>query len=146
VCTLLSSPLPGQRHLARATHDTTLSNTRSHVTLSNARHHSVEHLLPLYPTHTHTHTHTATLSNTCNNAASHRYGRVNVTVNEGRDLAARDPYVKLYLSVDGSNVKSTKKKTRVQKKSKSPVFQEKFEYELTDKTPLESTRLQITVW
>eukprot|EP00035_Acanthoeca_spectabilis_P004411 m.103019 g.103019 ORF g.103019 m.103019 type:complete len:979 (+) comp12563_c0_seq3:193-3129(+) len=74
------------------------------------------------------------------------YGKVEVTVNEGRDLAASDPYVKLYLSKDGSNIKSTKKKTRVQKKSKSPVFQETFEYDLNDKTPLEAVRVQITVW
>jgi hypothetical protein len=34
----------------------------------------------------------------------------------------------------------------VQKKTKAPVFQEQFEYELNDKTPLESARVQITVW
>lgn len=73
-----------------------------------------------------------------------------VTINEGRGLEAKEPYVKLYLSRDGDNIRGTKQKTKIQRKSKdkNPLFQEKFTYKLTSKTPLDDTscRLQLAVW
>lgn len=76
-------------------------------------------------------------------------GTIYVTVNEGRGLEAKEPYVKLYLSKDGENIRSTKQKTKSQRKfkDKNPLFQEKFTYKLSSKTPLDdSSRLQLAVW
>ena len=74
-------------------------------------------------------------------------GSIEITVNEARNLSATDPYVKLYISSKGENIKSTKKKTKTQRKNRSPLFQEKFTFNLTAKMSVdENTRLQITVW
>lgn len=74
-------------------------------------------------------------------------GFVHLTVNEGRKLSAADPYVKIYLSVDGKNIKTSKQKTKVQRKTRDPVYQEQFVFKVPADTPLDATtRLQITVW
>lgn len=74
-------------------------------------------------------------------------GSIQVTVNEGRNLSASDPYVKMYLSKKGDNVKSSKQKTKTHKKNKNPLFQEKFTFKLPVKMDIdENSRLQIMVW
>jgi hypothetical protein len=52
-------------------------------------------------------------------------------INEARDLSTSEPYVKLYLSKDGADIKKTKQKTKSAKKTKSPSFSETFEFDIS---------------
>eukprot|EP00912_Choanoflagellata_sp_UC4_P001955 UC4_evm1s1254 len=60
-----------------------------------------------------------------------------------------DPYVKLYLEIDGHDEKKTKKKTAVVHQNLDPVFNECFTYDVPADTPLfgpHAKRLHVTVW
>eukprot|EP00039_Didymoeca_costata_P033184 m.41102 g.41102 ORF g.41102 m.41102 type:complete len:920 (+) comp9737_c0_seq3:200-2959(+) len=74
-------------------------------------------------------------------------GLLHVSVNEGRGLATKEPYVKMYLSKNNSNVKNSKQKTKTIKRTKNPVFQERFVFKILKTMPLDETmRLQIAIW
>ena len=75
-------------------------------------------------------------------------GHLNVTINEARSLNTSEPYVKMYLSKHGTNVKSSKQKTRTQKGTKNPLFNQSFTFKVTKDMSVddESTRIQIMVW
>lgn len=75
-------------------------------------------------------------------------GKVNILVREARKLQAQDPYVKLYLSIDGKDQKGTKQKTKVVKKSTDPVFEDRFVYFLDKKKTKinNNNRVQVTIW
>jgi hypothetical protein len=74
-------------------------------------------------------------------------GWVNVTVNEARDLAAADSYVKLYLLHKGKSVRSSKLKTKVVKKSHQPIFEQRFRLPVTRACSLSAdTALEISIW
>eukprot|EP00047_Mylnosiga_fluctuans_P003567 m.229789 g.229789 ORF g.229789 m.229789 type:complete len:823 (-) comp11956_c0_seq1:1019-3487(-) len=80
-------------------------------------------------------------------------GVLHVTVKEARNLQATsvggtaDPYVKLYLSKDGKDIKNTKQKTKHQRATLDPLFEERLIVYLQAGTALdESVRLQITLW
>ena len=51
-------------------------------------------------------------------------GTIHIMVKEGKKLSSANPYVKLYLSSDGRDVKGTKQKTKSAKKTNDPVFLE----------------------
>jgi hypothetical protein len=68
-------------------------------------------------------------------------------VKEAKQLSTHEPYVKLYLSKDGKDIKDTKQKTKPQKKTVDPIYEERFQYQLPAKTTLDDAhRLQVTVW
>lgn len=47
---------------------------------------------------------------------------------------------------DGKDVKGTKQKTKPQKKTHDPLFEEEFTYDITKKTPIDAnSRVQVTV-
>ena len=72
-----------------------------------------------------------------------------VTVKEARQLPAQfsDSYIKLYLSEDGKDISSSKRKTEPHKGTTNPVFEEKFEFKLPANTKLtQQNRVQVTVW
>eukprot|EP00041_Stephanoeca_diplocostata_P000713 m.16435 g.16435 ORF g.16435 m.16435 type:complete len:1032 (-) comp10956_c0_seq4:250-3345(-) len=73
-------------------------------------------------------------------------GVVKVHVSECRHLQASQPYVKLYISNQSQDLKSTKRKTK-SKKAASPVFNESFEFPIKSESELDdSRRLQLSVW
>lgn len=73
-------------------------------------------------------------------------GVVKVHVSECRNLPASQPYVKLYISNQSQDLKSTKRKTK-SKKAPSPAFNESFEFPIKSEAELDdSRRLQLSVW
>jgi hypothetical protein len=80
---------------------------------------------------------------------SYNGGQLLVHVNRARDLAAADsngssdPYVKTYLLPDRS--KHSKRKTNVQRKTLSPIFDETLEYSVSE-SELSSRTLWLSVW
>jgi synaptotagmin-like protein len=76
-------------------------------------------------------------------------GKLLVHVNRARGLAAADsngfsdPYVKTYLLPDRS--KHSKRKTNVQRKTLSPIFDETLEYSVSE-SELSSRTLWLSVW
>ena len=73
-------------------------------------------------------------------------GKIVVSIKEAANLAAAQPYVKLYVSQSGKDVKNTKSKTKV-RKGTSPRFKEEFEFQVQKDSELdELRRLQITIW
>lgn len=89
------------------------------------------------------------------NSKAHRHissdtgakGYIRVTVNEGRSLACQDTYVKLYLSKRGKNIRTSKHKTKVQRKTNNPIYQETFRIAVPSSLSLdEDTRLQLSLW
>jgi phosphatidylinositol-4-phosphate 3-kinase len=75
--------------------------------------------------------------------------RLTIMVQHVRELVPKDgsesidPYVKLYLLPDPT--KSTKKKTKVARKTLNPTYNEMFHYEL-DSIQIHRRCLQLTVW
>ena len=73
-------------------------------------------------------------------------GRIVVSIKEAANLTAVQPYVKLYVSQSGTDVKNTKRKTKV-RKGASPRFKEEFEFQVQKDSELhELRRLQVTIW
>ncbi|CAI8048698.1 Synaptotagmin-like protein 5 [Geodia barretti] len=79
----------------------------------------------------------------------HQSEKLHIHVNRARDLAAADsngfsdPYVKTYLLPDHS--KSSKRKTGVQRKTLTPVFNETLEYSVSE-SELSSRTVWLSVW
>ena len=73
-------------------------------------------------------------------------GTVRVAVAAARDLLAKEPYVKLYLSKNGKDVKTTKQKSKPVKGA-NPVFNHVFTVDIPQRTEMDDlTRIQLTVW
>lgn len=73
-------------------------------------------------------------------------GSMVVTVKQATGLVASQPYVKLYISHNGRDLKNTKTKTRT-KKGNNPEFNEMFNFKVSSEADLtEAFRLQISVW
>jgi polyhydroxyalkanoate synthesis regulator phasin len=74
-------------------------------------------------------------------------GWLNITINEAQNLASPDTYVKLYLLFRGKSVRSSKMKTKVVKKSKDPIFEQKLRMPVTRTQSLGAdTALELSVW
>ena len=54
-----------------------------------------------------------------------------------------DPYVKIYLTPDPT--KSTKRKTKIARRSLNPTYNERFEWEITE-NELRKRQIRVTVW
>ncbi|EDQ92759.1 uncharacterized protein MONBRDRAFT_35407 [Monosiga brevicollis MX1] len=73
-------------------------------------------------------------------------GTLHILVKEGIGLSTKEPYVKLYLSENGQDVKGTKQKTKPSKKGTDPLYEERFAYYLKPNMKLPQVRVQITLW
>eukprot|EP00730_Choanoeca_flexa_P014003 TRINITY_DN5958_c0_g1_i3.p1 TRINITY_DN5958_c0_g1~~TRINITY_DN5958_c0_g1_i3.p1 ORF type:complete len:1089 (+),score=297.77 TRINITY_DN5958_c0_g1_i3:161-3427(+) len=73
-------------------------------------------------------------------------GTLHVVVREAAGLATKEPYIKLYLSEKGKDLKGTKQKTKPSKKGADPLYEERFAYYLKPSMNLSETRLQVTLW
>ena len=68
-------------------------------------------------------------------------------MSEGRNLGGKDTYVKLYLSQRGKNVRTSKQKTAVKRRTANPAYQQTFKLPVDESVSLDDdSRLQITVW
>ncbi len=70
-------------------------------------------------------------------------GSIYVIIKECRGLGTKEPYVKLYLSKDGKDNKPTKQKTKSQKGTNNPIFQERFVFNLPRGTPMQTQGKQL---
>eukprot|EP00047_Mylnosiga_fluctuans_P004783 m.236592 g.236592 ORF g.236592 m.236592 type:complete len:535 (-) comp12997_c0_seq1:1495-3099(-) len=82
-------------------------------------------------------------------------GTVLLHVHEGHNitgfahgrLVTASPYVKMYLSKGGEDMRATKQKSRIHRGEIAPKFEERFVFYLPKSTPIdESVRLQLTIW
>eukprot|EP00045_Choanoeca_perplexa_P014201 m.165765 g.165765 ORF g.165765 m.165765 type:complete len:1073 (+) comp16604_c0_seq2:295-3513(+) len=74
-------------------------------------------------------------------------GWLNITINEAQNLVSADTYVKLYLLFRGKSVRSSKMKTKVVKKSKDPIFEQKLRMPVTRTQSLGAdTVLELSIW
>ena len=74
-------------------------------------------------------------------------GLLVVRILNGYKLTATQPYVKLYLSKSGKDIKNSKRKTRTCRKHKEPAFNEQFTVKVPQSLELsDDNRLQISVW
>ena len=74
-------------------------------------------------------------------------GLLAVRIVKGYNLTASQPYVKLYLSKSGKDIKNSKRKTRTCRKQKEPAFNEQFTVKVPQSLELtDANRLQISVW
>eukprot|EP00049_Salpingoeca_infusionum_P013992 m.260774 g.260774 ORF g.260774 m.260774 type:complete len:1226 (+) comp15565_c1_seq8:214-3891(+) len=79
--------------------------------------------------------------------AGRTLGHIDITVNAARNLSAEACYVKLYLSEGNVNVRSSKHKTKTQRGTRSPVFEQSFKIAIPNTMRLDTeARLQVTVW
>ena len=49
-------------------------------------------------------------------------GTLHVSINEGRGLSTHEPYVKMYISKEGKDIKKTKHKTKARESSRNQLI------------------------